>query len=416
MKKELLLSLFLLSSLTLASAQQLSLSRLNIYNVDIVAQDERNLTIYFNVQNEVGIQPDIKYGVFLERGGVIIDQEIYDEAFDAREGEIIARALTYIAPTYLEGEYTVFVELQNDRGLLMGQRVAGTINLTAENNSLVIDTASCRVFMGNKTYFMGEGYISSPNEMITAICKIKNPTAKAFFVRPVVETHKRTQFGDIVSTETLTDYVYSINATEGSLEFKVPVQKIPQAYDCRILLQDTKTDEVVSNPIYLHYVVGGKSATIQNLILDKDFYVNGEVANISVFWTLAADDFPNDQALPTKLDEPRLMLQMQGEGHACSDLIHVPISDTNFADLSVPIIQNCTNPSIIVKILEGEEVLDSKKFEIKTILDERAIALQESGSSAPKDGFGPDIIIVASIIASVFFVILLFLLIIKKKR
>lgn len=66
------------------------------------------------------------------------------------------------------------------------------------------------------------------------------------------------------------------------ISFILPKALEPQAYDVKVAL---KSSENTSNPIIIHYVLQGISATIQNLSLDKDFYNKGDTATLSFFWS-----------------------------------------------------------------------------------------------------------------------------------
>ena len=304
--------LLVLSTETLAQSpanttpQAVVVADVNIYNSKIISQNDNAIVIGFDLDNQIGIQPDIRYGIQLvktgdqDSSGAIADTYIYPETINLAENTRIHRQVSYNVPSGLRGKYVLRVVSRNSSGLMLGLNNIGQITL-AGNPTTAIEVLpeTCSLSIQgdeNKTkYSLRQGVDINAEESLEISCTIRSGFDKPISVVPKFETFYRTVFGKKV--EQIGGATSSIVLKSGdnkSLSFIFPKATSPQAYDVKFSLI-TPDEKTVSNTIVAHYVLQGASATIQNITLDKDFYSKGDIAKLMVFWTGSADGFQDSR-------------------------------------------------------------------------------------------------------------------------
>ncbi|MDP1883864.1 MAG: hypothetical protein Q8L10_00695, partial [Candidatus Moranbacteria bacterium] len=153
-----------------------------------------------------------------------------------------------------------------------------------------------------------------------------------------------------------------------SFYFVIPKALTPQAYDAVLELTD-KQGKIISNKLSFHYVLRGASATIQNLRLDKDYYLKGETARASIYWTPAADNFYGARFAPT--DNGKVFLEIaikSAAGNLCTEKYDKEADPgARTSDYDLPVTSNCVDPRIIVSIKDGQgNILDQKEYALKS--------------------------------------------------
>ena len=113
------------------------LSRTSIQNTRLMSRTENNFVISFDMSNKEGAQPDLKYGLQLieesENGQVIADEKIFSEVFTLGPNETITREVNYTAPSYLVGEYSIWLIIENSSGLNQGVGTVGKVQLLGDD-------------------------------------------------------------------------------------------------------------------------------------------------------------------------------------------------------------------------------------------------------------------------------------------
>jgi len=113
------------------------LSRTSIQNPKLISQIGNNFVISFDMSNKENAQPDLKYGLQLieesENGQVIADEKIFSEIFTLGPNETITREVNYTAPSYLVGEYSIWLIIENSSGLNQGVGTVGKVQLLGDD-------------------------------------------------------------------------------------------------------------------------------------------------------------------------------------------------------------------------------------------------------------------------------------------
>jgi len=342
----------------------------------IISQSGNVLKIYFELYNGKGVQTDVKYGIELvKREGDIQktpDEKVYPENLSLGEGETIKREIEYVAPAYLNGTFELWLISKSSRGLTLTINKVGDVSFSGDGQFVEIFWHSCYLTVegeaGSPHYNLAQGVDISPQEKLIGTCETVSHFTKDITFTPQFQTYFRNSFGDIVEDNKESQSEASIKAGEKkTFVFPLPKALAPQAYDAKLtFLSDNKP---VSNSVAFHYVLRGVSATIQNLTLDKDYYSKGENAQVSFYWTAAADAFLGARGGEegTLVKNPAMEISIKNiDNQNCINPFVKQLENTNLrTSFVIPIIQDCQNPKVSVAIKNGEgAVLDKKDLEI----------------------------------------------------
>jgi hypothetical protein len=361
------------------SGKVVVLADVNIYEAKVVSQKGNEINISFDIDNGIGVQSGIKYGVSLvkETGGkqTLVDEFIYPEALNLSSNSTLKKNVTYLAPSSISGEYTVLVKAKSESGMPMGMGIAGKVTLTPSVKTVEILTDTCSLtVVGEKKspkYTLVQGVDIKPTEKLLLTCSALNSSKNTVSETPLYETHLRNIYGEIVQQNGGDTTPVSFKALEKkTISLTLPVALNPQSYDVKVSL---KSGDITSNFVNIHYVIRGESATIQNLSLDKDYYSKNDNAKLSFIWAPSADSFPGSRLGFPVLPVITLFASINDDKNVeCISPISQKIADSSNGgkeELSASVLANCNNPqaTLILKDSNGK-VLDQKvlSFETKT--------------------------------------------------
>jgi len=408
---------------SLENAQEsVTLATVNFEDAKIISQNGSTINIEFEISNRENIQPGIKYAVTLEKKNAdntisTIDEKVYDESLTLQPGEKSSRTIDYSAPSYLSGTYTLKLISKNEKALPLALMTIGEVTFNGSNQLIQIDPASCFLKVENEQvdnkYTLSQGVDISVSENLIGTCDVTSSFKVSTNATPIFTTLYRDLFGREVSKTQQAVIVFNAGEKK-TLNFKIPTEKNPQAYDAVLSFQDAQGN-VISNQVKFHYVIQGESATLQNIRMDKDFYQAGDTANVKFFWSPSADNFPNSRNQGTKSEKNELEVKITSNGNNCSDPMKKEIGRDQgglIIEFNIPIKKECVNPQFSASIIDGTG---------KT-LDEANISLQSSNqdyqnSQLQKNQKTKELL--KNII--IFFVVVIFILsvgliVVKKKR
>ncbi len=218
----------------------------------------------------------------------------------------------------------------------------------------------------NSKYNLSQGVDIASDENLTLNCSAVNSSSKAVTATPTFETHYRTIYGEIVPHTEVKNSPILFKAQEKKIvSILLPKALFPQAYDVKVLLN---TGETNSNPIIVHYVIQGASATIQNFSLDANQYNKGDTANISILLSPSADSFPQNRAksMGTLLSGATMSINISNDkGQSCVKKIEQDVSDSFDKQILIPakINTTCNNytANVLLKDANGN-TLDEKSL------------------------------------------------------
>jgi hypothetical protein len=365
-------------SLDASTTEAVLIATVNVQDIQLLKQEDNKITLGFNVSNKDGIQPEIIYAVNLlkkeaDKTYTVVDQEVYDEdVVTLGTNDKLHKEVVYTVPSYLKGDYYFGIEARNHDGLIFGMVQTYTpITFAGTGTYVSIDPATCNLTVqgekGGKTYTLTEGVDIAQTETLLAHCTLTSTFDVPIIVTPTITTHYRSPFGKVVGTETKDTLTLEPHKKTA---FTTTLPKItdPQAYDA-ILTFATIEKEVISAPTTFHYVLHGESATIQNLTLDKDYYVKGDTAQISFFWTPSADSFPDSRLGRTEASSYTAIFTITNtKNQNCAESYTQSLSDIKFGGLqkfSIPVTENCAHPTIVAQIADANgKVLAANTYAI----------------------------------------------------
>ncbi|MDD3662711.1 MAG: hypothetical protein PHT84_02500 [Candidatus Pacebacteria bacterium] len=353
------------------------LASVGIHDIEI-DQKDNVLDISFNISNGEGVQTGVMYGVKLiketDQGQFVVDEKVYDEKLTLGENVLIEKNITYVAPSSLDGEYSVLLVAKNESSFVFGMSFAGKINLVSSEKGIEILPESCSLFIDkapfDRGYDLSRGVDVSKEESLILKCDISNKTDGDIVANPVFETHYRTVYGEIVPHSDVLNNPITLSQGENKdVLIYLPKALKPQSYDVKVSLEYENGN---SNSIITHYVLQGASATIQNLSLDKDYYEKGETAKIFLSWFPSADSFPGSRiGEGSSISDVSMKAKITNKnGLNCTSPLIESLSmehNTMKNEFNVPITKSCINPEVSLSLVDGKgNILDEKTFKVET--------------------------------------------------
>ncbi len=338
------------------------LATVNIQNAKIVSQKDNVFQISFDITNRVTPQTGVQYAVVLlgEKDGsqFTAATHVYPDILSLAEHSSTHKDITFTAPASLSGTFDLVLTSENSNGFPFAMSKIGSITLAPVGGiEIVADTCYLTIQGAEDTrYLLTQGVDISAEESLVLHCSAHN-RGSATTATPQFETHYRTVYGEVVTQTGGDTNPISFEAQEKKdLHIVLSKATAPQAYDVVVVL---KSGSAISNPIDVHYVIQGESATIQNISLDKNFYRKGETATLSFIWSGAADTFigsrryagtkptaPIATAIGTSPEVSISFTLVDRGGEDCTNPVAQAVMGGSKVDLSLPIIRDCTDPRL----------------------------------------------------------------------
>lgn len=324
----------------------------DVQNATLTKQVANTFTVDFDLTNQVGAQPNIKYGILLLQqvgaSQIVVDTKVYDDVVSLTENDSKHITVTYTAPDFLKGDYVLAVQAKNNVGFPIGTVQLGTVTLQGTGQYVGVNEGSCYLTIPQDAkvikYTIGQGVDLLPTEDLIAHCDITNESKVAMTATPTFTTHYRSVFGAVVTSTTQNPIDFAPGKTV-TAAFAIPKAGDPQSYDTVLTFLDAQGNQV-SNSITFHYVIYGESATIQSIVFDKDAYKSGDTAKVSFFWTGSADNFLGSRLGGTNDSSLTANIQITNDqGVQCSSDSSTSLAGmSETTDIEIPIIADCNNP------------------------------------------------------------------------
>ncbi len=351
----------------------------------IISEETKTMRIACSMRNTFKNQGDIRYGMQLVRkteGGAfeVADTKVYDDVLSLTEGEVRPLVFEYTPPKFFAGSYEVWGLLRTSDNLPLSQNLIATLALNQTSSPFVdINSSSCYLTIKGEAegikYALEQGVDVDQNEVILGTCTITARSSAEMTITPEFEVRYRSAFGQVVS-DVASVQLQQITLKAGEtreLSVVIPKATIPQAYDASMVLV-ADGGGVVSRAVPFHYVVRGAGATIQNILLDKDYYMSGDTAQVSLYWSGSADNFYQSRKGPSASGASVIKIAVvSASGDVCAEEKEFPAaSDTAdsykaLKEYSLPITDDCVDPIVRVRIIgEDSQELVSKSVSVKS--------------------------------------------------
>ncbi|MCR4286059.1 MAG: hypothetical protein NUW00_04160, partial [Candidatus Kaiserbacteria bacterium] len=361
-------------SQTANNTQAIILANIAIYDSKITSQNNTSITIGFDIANNADTtQSDIKYGIDIVKksikGQTIVDSFVSAGTLTLAGHETQSKTLTYTIPPFLSGEYELWVISRTTGGLMLGLSAVGTTTFTNSASYTEIVPESCHVTVSGETdtYTLYQGVDVAPEETLSLSCTVINPSEESVTVTPTFETHRRTMYGERITTPVSSETVTLNGNEEKTTAFIIPKASEPQAYDVSMQLTSTESKQPLSNKVVAHYVLRGASATIQIVTLDRDSYGVGDTLSAHFFWSPSADGFADSRAgSGTEIGTTTVLMSVTNDdGIACIEPISTTLNpaQTEYT-IQAPVIAPCISPQALFTLVDEQgNTLDARTIE-----------------------------------------------------
>lgn len=426
-----------------SSPKVTTVATVNVQDITLVKQEGNVLTLGFNISNREGVQPSVIYAVNLlqkdAKGNTTpIDQKIYDnDVLSLGVNSSIHKEITYTAPSYLKGSYTLGVEARNPDGLTFGMvQVRNAVILNGTNEYIQINQTSCFLTIdgekGGKTYAANQGVDITKNETLTAHCTLINLFKKEQIVTPIFQTRSQSPFGKIVGTEKQEP----ITIKPGKTEFvaKLPKMSESQIYSFALTFVNGNNESVAS-PVDILYAIQGATASIKNLTIDKDYYQKGETVKAVFYWGGTAEILPLLRNLDISTIPNNTVEAIPGTGkklfatltiaddkkNSCAEPFTQALNTKNAGGveyISIPINYDCLNPTVSSRIVDQDrKVLTENTYNIYTKNPPLSLNnVSETATPPSSEASDKTLVLIAVIFVLLLAIVLIVYLVKKNKR
>jgi hypothetical protein len=348
-----------------------SIADMEISEVSILSQEDNKFQVAFKIKNNSDqLQPNIRYKVYLTLGNLISEfpeldergQTIYSEEINLKGKGVLTKNVEYIAPEYLKGSYSLWVKAMLPSGIPVGMNSAKDfVILEGKKKFVEIIPESCKLLVEgvtlDKEYKIIDGIAIDPTkEKLIVTCKVNNHFGEPVEFSPFFEIYSPSIFGKNIGYKQINSNNFKIKPGTSMISFPVPTAMDPQNYVAKLIFK--KQEEVISNSIFVRYILKGVSATIQNVSFDKPNYLKGEKANVNLFWLGSADAFPGSRVEKTALGSltAKVSLSDKNSGRFCGQIIkeiETESSGPPILSMEIPIVADCENPVVSISIEDG---------------------------------------------------------------
>lgn len=355
---------------------------INIRDAKIWEEEKNHFKLSFNIENYMATRSDLVYGIELikenpDKSAVLMDEKIFsDDLLLAERDKKVYREIDYFVPEYLSGKFVLWLKIKDEGGLVLAQQsfpvdFFGTRKMLEQSNP-------CYLTIGEeeRKYNLTEGVSLKKDEQLFLNCYAKNNLGEKVSLKPYFEFYRRTFYGLKLEEREGENEIY-FEKDEGKInKIVIPLPKNPQAYDVKVNFKLKK--QIVSNPVIAHFVLSGKSASINSLVLDKSQYVKGEIAHLDMLWSGSADTFNGSRTGSTGLVDPVFEIEIKDQ----SDLeLCAPkqIKKAQDVDKIVDILldKDCFKPIALVKIFDEGQLLYEKTIATQQMTAKEKLAWEK---------------------------------------
>lgn len=371
------------------SPSNVLIADIDLYNARVLSQEGNSFSVSFDLRNNYDSQSGIKYGVkVVSLDGKLIDEKVFDESISLSKGEYINKTVSYTAPSQFGGEYNLFINLQTESGIPLGQALVGKYKLTQAQEYIYVPSESCTV---NKKSINVSMVIDYKDSLILS-CTLNNNTEKELSVFPHFETRYNSIYGGVAEQKGGNyDQIKLLRGEKKAFSIELPKGISSKSY---VVTLKFITEGYTSNPINVSYTTSGATASVYEASLDKDYYRARETATLSLVW------FSKGTRVYLEAEV------LDSKGDSCADTVNTELVKSYYSpetQVSILIDKSCLNPEVSILLKDDAgRILDQKTFEFKTG--------QEGINVYKKDALK------GKIIAGVAALLLIVIIIIKRKK
>ncbi|MFZ2152155.1 MAG: hypothetical protein WAV09_03545 [Minisyncoccia bacterium] len=230
------------------------IASVNLVNQGIVKQEGRLFTLGVNIQNKIGTQGGVMYGVqtyqIVDEKRILVDEFAILDPLTLKQGEYAYKEFIYPVPASVSGKVELFAFLKTDEGILLATAPFGTTEIAA--TPVPADIGGCAVDKTAQTF----------------TCTVTNTTNKVQNVVVVTQVKQgNSVFAPIA--QTLAPQVVTLKSKEK--------KSIVQAIDAAVfsnnaffetVLIDQKDSSLIER-LTVTYVSPSQPRKISNILIDQ---------------------------------------------------------------------------------------------------------------------------------------------------
>ena len=343
-------------------------------------------------------------------------------------GQKITQQFSLKYPALIEtGDYIVVAELL-DQDSTAQSTASLNVSLNGNGGFLQLDSLSCSIVVGSKSFSPSEGPTINKNERGTASCTVRNAGQKPIQARlniPYAPFSVVENSGNLNLIEANNQLITFEPNQERKVAFILPNNLSPTVYEGLLQLIDGSGQKVSAN-IPFRWIIPGESAKFQNFDTNKSYYKNGEVAKISATILGSADTGWRGQGANfspeagTDINGAKAVVRITNDkGELCGEKTdQLPSTKDKPWDefiFDVPITQDCNNPKVEAQILSStdQSLAEVTKRQTSTDADLKSAGITPPSEKAQYSKW-PLIGAIAAVVVIILSVVVIF--IIRKKR
>jgi hypothetical protein len=275
-------------------------------NIDSVTYEEANSGVYSIsavISNDIGYQPGVRAYVRLiqknDAGGEFVaDVMPHNEVFDIGEKETREITFEYSVPASVVGNnLSLWLHVEGVNGLPLGftpiienfavsseQKEMPQIYIQSDSCFLTVQKTDGQI---DETAYHPEFGVDVDGgaEKLFLQCDVTNNTTSEQIIIPRFLVFERTYVGTEQTPESnaldIDNAVILPPQETVQVTLPLPLPEKPQSYVARVSFVHQGGDGgVIDGVVHARYVVRGESATLQNVVFDKNRYQVGDVAQV----------------------------------------------------------------------------------------------------------------------------------------
>ncbi|MBD3299887.1 MAG: hypothetical protein GF347_00885 [Candidatus Moranbacteria bacterium] len=359
--------------------------------VELEKITENNHSLIFKLENKENTVSNIGYSVYLTDPEIKAREYLLFSKRVESLGQNDSRVeeIEFEIPNYFNGSHDLFLEVNDSSGSPLAFNYLGEVSLDGDGQYLEFKKDTCRLTVSGEDdyYSLLQGVdIKKEEEDLFIVCEVENKAARTLTAVPHFDIFLRTLEGEKIKENELfgnSEVLFQAGEIK-EIEFRIPDDLPPQAYHASLDFDQA------SNQVFFHYVIFGESATINKVVLDKDFYKKGEIIKIDYEVSGKASSFNGARnGEDSQFDSAiRGYLELEvknAEGANCVEKQRFDLADGGREVYELESKLDCPDPQVFTYIYDND---DNLLFEKESLIKSNYANQMEVVSSSEIEAVG----------------------------
>lgn len=311
------------------------LANVDMYSPSVVQAKDGTVSVVFILKALDRNQSGVYYSIQLTNNeGKKVYEYVFPKSVSLVKNELITVKDSFIPPASLQGDFSVMIQATNDAGLPLAFGSVDKVSMVASSEKTFTSITSCT----------SEKETITMEDSLLVTCEYKgDPTENSKITSNVYRGNEKTPS----DTQTV-----SLAASEGNIT--IPAQATGGSYT--VVLQSYEGTMPVGDTQTVGFAVEGFSAKVASVSPDKEQYVAGEQATVTVGLAVYSTEGVKN------IFSDAVMKNFKGE--VCAISSKTPITNPGSVILSMPVSATCDGYTLTVSLTDENGVtLDTKTIE-----------------------------------------------------